>query len=72
MPKRKDLIKMRDIPALILEMTGATRTRASVYVWMKKGIRAYDGSTIKLKSTKRLGHLYTTKAWVEDFLRGID
>ncbi len=72
MAKRKDLIKIRDVPALILKMTGCTRTQATVYMWTRKGIRAYDGSTAKLKVTKRLGHLYTTKKWVEEFLRSID
>ena len=70
--KREDLIKMRDIPALILEMTGTTRTRAAIYMWIRKGIRGYDGGKVKLKTTKRIGHIYTTKKWVEEFLRSID
>ena len=70
--KRENLIKMRDIPALVLEMTGVTRTQAAIYMWVRKGLKTYDGTKMKLKMTKRLGHLYTTRVWMEEFLRRID
>ena len=70
--KRENLIKMRDIPALVLEMTGVTRTQAAIYMWIRKGLKTYEGPKVKLKTTKRLGHLYTTREWMEEFLRRID
>lgn len=70
-PKNSDLIKLEDIPPIIREMTGVDRCRATVYNWAKKGRAAYDGTTVKLTTSKRLGALYTTRAWLDIFIRRV-
>ena len=67
--KNKDLIKLTDVPALLIELVGVTRTRATMYNWARWGAKAYDGRTIKLRTERRINTLYTTREWVEEFLR---
>ena len=64
----KDLIKIPDVPKKLIELTGATRKLPTVYYWIRIGRRTYDGKFIRLKTTKRLGTLYTTKRWIEEFI----
>jgi len=68
----KDLIKLADVPALLLELAGVTRTKATVYLWANKGRPSYAGKRIKLQTTRKIGTLYTTREWVENFLRGLN
>lgn len=70
-PKNADLIKLDDIPKLILELTGVTICRATAYNWVKNGRNNYVGGKTKLKTTRRLGHYYSTKQWVLDFIKEI-
>lgn len=69
--KNEDLIKLVEVPKLLLELTGVTRGRATIHHWVTYGRLNYTGEIIKLKSTKRLGRSYTTRVWVEDFIREI-
>lgn len=70
-PFNKDLIKLDDVCKLLLELTGVTRCRATVYSWVTKGRENYVGQIIKLKTTRRLRRFYTTKEWVKNFIREI-
>ena len=70
-PKNADLIKPEAVCQLLLELSGVTRCRATVYSWIKKGRINCTGQMIKLKATKRLGMYYTTREWVKDFIREI-
>ncbi len=70
-PKNIDLMKLDDIPKLILELTGVTVCRATVYNWTKNGRQNYVGGMTKLKTTRRLGRYYSTKQWVLDFIKEI-
>jgi len=67
-PKPKDLIKLETIPAMLKELTGATRTRCTVYNWARKGRINAHGQRIKLSAYKRLGQIYTTEEAVLRFL----
>ncbi len=67
-PKITDLIKLSDVPKLIVELSGVTRVRSTIYGWVLRGRGDSHGSVIKLKTTRRLGALYTTKAWVLEFI----
>lgn len=70
--KNEDLIKLDDVPRLLLELTGVTRCRSTVYQWVVKGRLNYtDSAMIKLKVSTRLGRYYTTRAWVEEFIKAI-
>lgn len=65
---KEGLIKVRDVPVVLLELTGISRTRMTIYQWVKNGRRGYDNHLIHLKTIKRVGHLYTKREWVIDFL----
>ncbi|MBE3139523.1 MAG: hypothetical protein IMZ53_02965 [Thermoplasmata archaeon] len=67
--KDQDLVRIKDVPKIVLELTGLVRQRICCYQWINEGRRAYDGSLIHLKTTKRNGYMYTTRQWVEDFIR---
>ena len=68
MPKKENLIRFEDVPALLTELTGQTRSRATIYNWATKGRRGYTNEYIKLKHTKRLGTMFTTREWVMEFI----
>ncbi len=70
-PKNADLIRLADVQAMIMELTGQTRSRATIYNWATKGRRGGDEQRIKLKTTRRLGVYYTTRKWVLEFIGGI-
>ena len=70
-PKNMDLIKLGKVPAILKELTGVTRTRATIYNWTKKGRIDTCGQMIKLRAYKRLGQIYTTNAAIMEFLKGI-
>ena len=70
-PKNSDLIRLGEVPKLILELTGVVRVRSTIWSWTWKGRSSYSGQKIKLKTTKRLGMVYTTKTWLEEFIREI-
>lgn len=60
-----ELIPLKDVPAIICELTGG-RKRISVncvYRWARRGAR---GRVLRARQVG--GHLATTRAWIEDFL----
>ena len=67
-PKDKDYLKITDVPALLKKMTGQSRTRQTVYNWMKLGRRTYSGEHIILTVSRRSGQFYTTENWVKLFV----
>ncbi len=70
-PKNEDLIRLDDVQAIIVKLTGVTRCRATIYNWVLKGRKGYTGENVKLKSAKRLGTFFTTEAWVQEFIERI-
>jgi len=70
-PKNEDLIKLEQVPKIVYELTGIARTLATVYNWIKVGRTTQHGERVKLKSSKRLGNLYTTKEWLMEFIREV-
>ena len=71
MPKNEDYIPLAKIPALILKLSGVDIHRDTVYKWTKKGRITPHGECVKLKVSRRIGHLYTTQEWLEDFMRKV-
>ena len=67
-PKIIDLIPLRKVPALLYELTGVTRKKATIYLWARKGITDAHGQVVKLKVYNRLNQHYTTKQAVIDFI----
>ena len=71
-PKHCDLIKFKDVPALIYRIYGVKIVESKVHKWEKKGRRSGDGTRIvKLKTTKRIGRLFTTEKWIREFVKEI-
>lgn len=68
-PKPKDLIKLGKVTAILVNLTGVTRTHATIYNWMRKGRINVHGQRIKLAGYKRLGQIYTTEEAVIRFLK---
>jgi len=66
-----DLIRMSDVPMLVLEMTGLHRGEDTVRKWARDGVIGYNGERLKLKYVRRLKTHFTTKKWVEEFLRKV-
>lgn len=64
----KQLMKIADVPTLVYKLIGIKRTRTCIHEWIRVGRINSDGERIKLKTTKRLGFLYTTSKWVEEFI----
>jgi hypothetical protein len=70
-PRKADLIKMRDVPDEIKDLTGLVRKRAVIYSWCTKGRKHKLGGKVKLKYSNRSGTWYTTKEWIIDFIRKV-
>ena len=71
LPRRDDLIKLCDVPKIILKKTGIKRSRVTVYNWCRNGIRAYDHRLVRLKTERRLKQIFTTEEWIMKFLEDI-
>jgi len=54
---------------LIKNMIGIKVCRKTVFNWMMLGRRAYSGVQVYLKYDKVLGHYYTTKSDIREFLK---
>ena len=67
-PKRTDLIKLDLVPAILRDLTGVTRSRVTIYNWIRNGRINAHGENVKLYSYRRLGQIYTTKVAVIKFL----
>ncbi len=69
--KTKDLIRLDAVVPLLVELTGMTRNRSTIYNWVQKGRHGQHGTVVHLKAIKRLGVHYTTKQWVIDYIAEI-
>ena len=47
---------------------GITRTRQTIYNWAIKGVYRGLGKRITLRTKMRANRIYTTRAWVKDFV----
>ena len=65
------LIKIADVPAILLELTGVHRQRLTIYNWINKGCRTNDARIVKLKTKKRMGQIFTTRARLEEFIKAV-
>ena len=68
MTTKKQLVRLSDVPAILLELTGVTRTRGCVYKWAQDGRTSYDNVPIRLKTIHKMGQIFTTREWVEAFI----
>lgn len=71
MPNDPKLLRIRDVPNKILELTGCTRGVYTIYHWIHKGRLTYDGRLIKLKAVKRLSTYLVHEDDLIEFLREV-
>jgi len=62
------LIPLSAVPAILAELTGVTRSKATVYLWIKKGCRTYDGRIVMFPAKFHFGQWFTTRSEVVQFI----
>ena len=71
-PSHSELIKFKNVPALVYEIYGVKVVETTIHKWRSKGRRSGDGTKIvKLKTTKRIGRIFTTEKWIREFVTEI-
>ncbi len=70
-PKDEEYIKLAKAAPLVYEITGVSRKHWSLAKWASKGRRSANGKIVRLKVSKRLGRIYTTRKWLEEFIREV-
>ena len=65
-------IKLSDAPKVLKKLTGTSRGRTTIYNWMRTGLISYGGELVYLRYEVVLGRLYTTKAWIKQFIEEIE
>lgn len=70
-PADADLIRLLDVPNIVLELTGVLRKVDTIRKWATQGVRGYDGTRLRLQTCKRLRSIFTTRVWIENFLRSM-
>lgn len=69
--KKRNYIALKKVPDVVIELTGVPRSKAAVDSWVRRGRIGSDGSLVKLKAVKRMGRLYTTREWIENFVTAV-
>jgi hypothetical protein len=59
-------LTMEQAARYVARIEGVPRTRQTVYNWARKGVR-----DTKLRTRTRANQMYTTAAWITEFLRAI-
>ena len=71
-PKHSELIRFKDVPALVYRIYGVRVVETTIHKWRSKGRRSGDSTRIvKLKTTKRIGRIFTTEKWIREFVEEI-
>lgn len=67
----KQYIKICEMPDILYNLVGITRTRTCIYEWIRVGRINSNGERIRLRTIKRFGFLYTTFTWVKEFVESL-
>lgn len=70
-PKNDEYIKLSVAAPMVYEITGVHRCVWSLQKWYRKGRRSSCGKIVRLKIARRLGLVYTTRKWLEEFIRQV-
>lgn len=70
-PKDEEYIKLEKAAPLVYEISGVSRCRSALAKWARYGRRSAVGKKVRLKTSKRLGLIYTTRKWLEEFIRAV-
>ena len=68
---QKDLVKIVDVPKVLMRIWGVVRKRDTAYKWIADGSLTHDKKRVKLQTTKKLGQLFTTETWIRKFVTEI-
>lgn len=64
MESHKRMMKLAQVRGYLQKAYGINKSRQALYLWKSVGV-----GTIKLAVTKIGGTYYTTKEWVDEFVR---
>ena len=64
-------IGLTEAKEYVQQMWGLKRSRQTVYNWAVVGI-VISGQIVKLDSVIQVGHWYTTREWVNRFMRATE
>ena len=70
-PHDNEYITLNKAAPLVYEISGVSRCRSALAKWASKGRRSAVGKKVYLKTSKRLGLVYTTRKWLEEFIREV-
>ena len=70
-PKDEEYIKLANAAPLVYEISGVHRGVWALQKWSRKGRRSACGKTVRLKTSKRLGLVYTTRKWLVEFIKAV-
>ena len=65
------LIPLSAVPAILATLTGVTRSKPTVYNWVRDGCRTIDARIVKLGASIKLGQWFTTMPQIKKFIEEI-
>jgi len=65
------LIPLSAVPAILATLTGVTRSKPTVYNWIRYGCRTHDARVVKLASQMKMGQWFTTQKDIEKFIEEV-
>ena len=71
MLSNKELIPVGRVPGIVEKLTGIRCSRATLYNWLHKGRLDKSGEHVYLNHVEKMGHLFTTQANIEEFIRRV-
>ena len=69
--ENEKLIPLSAVPAILATLTGVTRVKATVYLWVKQGCRTSDARIVKLGARVKMGQWFTTQSEIETFIEEV-
>jgi hypothetical protein len=64
------LILLEQVQNLLPRRNGKPVGIATIYCWVRQGVRGATGGLVKLQVQRIGGRTYTSQTWLETFIRG--
>lgn len=61
-------ITLGEVVPYLSRVMGIDRTRQTVHNWATRGVERGLNNNVRLVTIKRAGRMYTTRAWVREFV----
>lgn len=68
---KEKLIPLSAVPAILATLTGVTRSKATIYNWVRKGCRTHDARIVKLGAEMKMDQWFTTQSEIETFIQEV-